>query len=110
VSMIFSVASEEEAVAVANDTSFGLGSYVFTTDPEQAVRVADAIDAGMVFINGVLLDGAELPFGPIQEDAVDEDHASVDRISDPNRLLGVGGEHVRAQPERRVVRHSDRFL
>jgi succinate-semialdehyde dehydrogenase/glutarate-semialdehyde dehydrogenase len=66
VSMIFSVASEEEAVAVANDTPFGLGSYVFTTDPKQAVRVADAIDAGMVFINGVLLDSAELPFGGIK--------------------------------------------
>ena len=66
VSMIFSVASEDEAVALANDTPFGLGSYVFTTDPEQAVRVADAIDAGMVFINGVLLDSAELPFGGIK--------------------------------------------
>ena len=56
VSMIFSVTSEEESIALANDTSFELGSYVFTTDSEQAVRVADAIDAGMVFINGVLLD------------------------------------------------------
>ena len=66
VSMVFKVASEDEAVELANDTAFGLGSYVFTTDPEQAARVADAIDAGMVFINGVLLDGAELPFGGIK--------------------------------------------
>ena len=51
---------------MANDTSFGLGSYVFTTDADQAVRVADAIEAGMVFINGVLLDGAELPFGGVK--------------------------------------------
>ena len=66
VSMIFKVAGEDEAVALANDTAFGLGSYLFTTDPEQAVRVADQIDAGMVFVNGVLLDGVELPFGGIK--------------------------------------------
>jgi succinate-semialdehyde dehydrogenase/glutarate-semialdehyde dehydrogenase len=66
ISMIFPVAGEEEAIALANDTAFGLGSYVFTTDPEQASRVANAIDAGMVFVNGVLLDGVELPFGGIK--------------------------------------------
>ncbi len=66
ISMIFKVSDEGEAIEVANDTSFGLGSYVFTTDPEQAVRVANAIEAGMVFINGVLLDGAELPFGGVK--------------------------------------------
>jgi succinate-semialdehyde dehydrogenase/glutarate-semialdehyde dehydrogenase len=57
------VRSEEEAVALANDTPFGLGSYVMTNDPEQAERVADRIDAGMVYVNIVGADGAELPFG-----------------------------------------------
>ena len=66
VAMVFKVADETEAVRVANDTPFGLGSYVFTTDPAQAARVADAIDAGMVFVNGVLADGVELPFGGIK--------------------------------------------
>ncbi len=64
--MVFKVASEEEAVAMANDTPYGLGSYVFTTDPAQALRVADQIDAGMVFVNGVSMDGPELPFGGIK--------------------------------------------
>jgi succinate-semialdehyde dehydrogenase/glutarate-semialdehyde dehydrogenase len=59
-------ASEDEAVALANDTPFGLGSYVFTVDPAQAMRVADRIEAGMVFVNGVGLDGAELPFGGVK--------------------------------------------
>ena len=55
--------TEEEAVALANDTPFGLGSYVMTNDPEQAERVANQIDAGMVYVNIVGADGAELPFG-----------------------------------------------
>ena len=66
VAMVFKVRDEDEAVAVANDTPYGLGSYVFTTDPAQAERVAEQIDAGMVFINGVGAEGAELPFGGIK--------------------------------------------
>jgi succinate-semialdehyde dehydrogenase/glutarate-semialdehyde dehydrogenase len=63
VAQVYRVRSEEEAVALANDTPFGLGSYVMTTDPEQASRVADQIDAGMVYVNIVGADSAELPFG-----------------------------------------------
>jgi succinate-semialdehyde dehydrogenase/glutarate-semialdehyde dehydrogenase len=63
VAQVYRVQSEEEAVALANDTPFGLGSYVMTTDPEQAARVADQIDAGMVYVNIVGADSAELPFG-----------------------------------------------
>ncbi len=66
VAMVFKVRSEDEAVQVANDTPFGLGSYVFTDDPEQAQRVADRLDVGMVFINGVNADGVELPFGGVK--------------------------------------------
>ncbi len=66
VAMVFKVGSEDEAVQIANDVPFGLGSYVFTTDAEQAQRVADKIDAGMVFINGVGAEGVELPFGGIK--------------------------------------------
>jgi succinate-semialdehyde dehydrogenase/glutarate-semialdehyde dehydrogenase len=63
VAQVYRVSSEEEAVELANDTPFGLGSYLMTTDPEQAERVADQIDAGMVYVNIVGADGAELPFG-----------------------------------------------
>jgi succinate-semialdehyde dehydrogenase / glutarate-semialdehyde dehydrogenase len=66
VGVVYRVAGEEEAVAVANDTPFGLGSYVFTTDPEQAERVADRIEAGMVYVNVVLADSPELPFGGVK--------------------------------------------
>ena len=66
VGIVFKVGSEDEAVELANDTPFGLGSYVFTDDPEQAQRVADRIEAGMVFVNGVGAEGAELPFGGVK--------------------------------------------
>jgi succinate-semialdehyde dehydrogenase/glutarate-semialdehyde dehydrogenase len=57
------VSSEEEAVKLANDTPFGLGSYLMTNDADQAKRVADEIDAGMVYVNIVGADAAETPFG-----------------------------------------------
>jgi succinate-semialdehyde dehydrogenase/glutarate-semialdehyde dehydrogenase len=66
VAMVFKASSEADAVRIANDTPFGLGSYVFSTDSTQAARVADQIEAGMVFVNGVLADGVELPFGGIK--------------------------------------------
>lgn len=66
VASIRSVASEDEAVEAANDTPFGLGSYVFTTDPAQAQRVADRLEVGMVFINGVGVESPELPFGGVK--------------------------------------------
>ena len=66
VAMVFKAVDEQEAVELANDTPYGLGSYVYTTDPEQAARVAEQIDAGMVFVNGVGAEGVELPFGGVK--------------------------------------------
>jgi succinate-semialdehyde dehydrogenase/glutarate-semialdehyde dehydrogenase len=66
VAAVYRVGSEDEAIKLANDTPFGLGSYVMTDDSEQALRVADKIDAGMVFINAVGAEGAELPFGGVK--------------------------------------------
>jgi succinate-semialdehyde dehydrogenase/glutarate-semialdehyde dehydrogenase len=63
VAQVYKVADEEEAVKLANDTQFGLGSYLMTTDKAQAERVANQIEAGMVYVNLVGADGAELPFG-----------------------------------------------
>jgi succinate-semialdehyde dehydrogenase / glutarate-semialdehyde dehydrogenase len=66
VASVYRVGSEAEAIELANDTPFGLGSYVFTNDPDQAERVANGLDTGMVYVNGVGLDGAELPFGGVK--------------------------------------------
>ncbi|MFN8158336.1 MAG: NAD-dependent succinate-semialdehyde dehydrogenase [Candidatus Nanopelagicales bacterium] len=66
IAQVYKAADEADAVRIANDTPYGLGSYVFTTDPEQAARVADQIEAGMVYVNGVGADGVELPFGGVK--------------------------------------------
>jgi succinate-semialdehyde dehydrogenase / glutarate-semialdehyde dehydrogenase len=66
VASVYRVGSEDEAVKLANDTPFGLGSYVYTSDADQALRIADKIEAGMVFINAAGAEGAELPFGGVK--------------------------------------------
>ena len=66
VGVVYRAEGEDEAVEIANATPFGLGSYVFTTDAEQADRVADRLDAGMVYVNVVLADSPELPFGGVK--------------------------------------------
>ena len=66
VGVVYRAADEDAAVKLANDTSFGLGSYVYSNDPEQAARVADRIEAGMVYVNSVMADSPELPFGGVK--------------------------------------------
>jgi succinate-semialdehyde dehydrogenase/glutarate-semialdehyde dehydrogenase len=66
VGVVYRVSGEDEAVEVANGTPFGLGSYVFTTDAAQAERIADRIEAGMVYVNVVLADEPALPFGGVK--------------------------------------------
>ena len=67
---VYRAADETDAVRIANGTGFGLGSYLFTTDPEQAERVADQIEAGMVYVNLVLADSPELPFGGVKRSGI----------------------------------------
>ena len=55
--------TEAEAVALANDTEFGLGAYVYTKDRERAARVAAQLQTGMVSINGTSYTGPTNPFG-----------------------------------------------
>ncbi len=66
VALFFRVANEDEAVALANDSPFGLGGSVFTQDIERGKRVARRIDTGMVFINSAADSSPELPFGGVK--------------------------------------------
>lgn len=63
VALFFKVKNEEEAIALANDSPFGLGGSVFTQDIERGKRIANQIDTGMVFINHPTWTQADLPFG-----------------------------------------------
>lgn len=63
VASFYRVKDEQEAIKLANDSSFGLGGSVFTKDIERGKRVADQIDTGMVFINHPTWTTPELPFG-----------------------------------------------
>jgi succinate-semialdehyde dehydrogenase/glutarate-semialdehyde dehydrogenase len=58
--------TEDDSVALANDTPFGLAAYVFTENVDRALRVADRIEAGMVGINQGLVSNVAAPFGGIK--------------------------------------------
>ncbi len=66
VALFFRVKNETEAVALANDSDFGLGGSVFTRDVARGQRVASRIDTGMVFVNHPTWTAADLPFGGIK--------------------------------------------
>jgi len=66
VAMFFRVKNEEEAIALANDSDFGLGGSVFTKDVARGKRVASRVETGMMFINNIDWSDAELPFGGIK--------------------------------------------
>lgn len=67
VAPIFRFSTEEEAVTMANDTEFGLASYLFTKDMSRVWRVSEAIDYGMVGINEVAISSEVIPFGGVKE-------------------------------------------
>ncbi len=66
VAMFFRVKDEDAAIALANDSDFGLGGSVFTSDLARGKRVASRVDTGMMFINNISWSDAELPFGGIK--------------------------------------------
>ena len=68
--MLFKVGSDDEAVKLANDTPFGLGSAVFSDDLERAERVGSKIEAGMVFLNTPEGTREHLPFGGVKRSGV----------------------------------------
>lgn len=63
VAAVIRAADEEEAVHIANDTRFGLGSSVWSRDTEYAEKIAQRIQAGCTFINGMVRSDPRLPFG-----------------------------------------------
>lgn len=70
VAPIVSVADEHEAIALANDTSMGLVAYVFTRDLAKGLRVAEALESGMVGLNKGVVSDPAAPFGGVKESGI----------------------------------------
>lgn len=66
VAVVYKVTSDEEAATLANDTPYGLGAAVFSTNEERAHRVAQLIESGMISINIPAGEGPDIPFGGIK--------------------------------------------
>ncbi|OLE37231.1 MAG: NAD-dependent succinate-semialdehyde dehydrogenase [Actinobacteria bacterium 13_1_20CM_3_68_9] len=70
VAPIASFGSEEEAIAAANDTEYGLVAYVFTRDIKRALRVCEGLETGMVGLNQGMVSNAGAPFGGVKQSGI----------------------------------------
>jgi succinate-semialdehyde dehydrogenase/glutarate-semialdehyde dehydrogenase len=89
VALVFPARDEEEAIAIANDSPFGLGGSVYTSDIERGKRVASRVESGMVFINYPYISAPELPFGGIKRSGYGKELSSLGIEEFVNRKLIV---------------------
>ena len=70
VAIVYRAKTVDDALRLANDSPFGLGSSIFTEDPEAALEVADQIETGMVFFNEAGGSQPDLPFGGVKRSGI----------------------------------------
>jgi succinate-semialdehyde dehydrogenase/glutarate-semialdehyde dehydrogenase len=66
VAVVYSVSSDDEALTLANDSDYGLGGAVFSTDTERAEKIAQRLESGMSNVNTPANEGQEVPFGGVK--------------------------------------------
>jgi succinate-semialdehyde dehydrogenase/glutarate-semialdehyde dehydrogenase len=77
VASVYRVADREEALAIANGTTFGLSSAVWTNDADDEEWFIQNLDAGAVFVNGMTISYPELPFGGVKDSGIGRELAAV---------------------------------
>ncbi|WP_087002518.1 NAD-dependent succinate-semialdehyde dehydrogenase [Gulosibacter sp. 10] len=87
VAQLYRVSNDEEAIALANSSPYGLGSIVICDDLERAERVGSQLDVGMVFIGGAGLEGADVPFGGVKRSGYGRELGRVGMLEFANKKL-----------------------
>ena len=87
VALIFPAKDEAEAIAIANDSPFGLGGSVYSTDIERAKRVTSHVETGMVFINYPDVSWPDLPFGGVKRSGYEKELSNLELEEFVNKKL-----------------------
>src|SRR3954452_18566262 len=85
--VVYKVSDADEAVELANNSEFGLGAAVFSSDLDKARSVADRIEAGMVWVNQPTGSSAELPFGGVKRSGYGRELSELGMFEFANRKL-----------------------
>ena len=93
VASVYRVQDEDEAVALANDSPYGLGGIVFAGDPRHGAEVAARIETGMVFVNNFMASLPELPFGGVKMSGYGREMSRIGQMAFVNEQLVVTAPH-----------------
>lgn len=93
VAEVFKVKDEKEAIELANDSSFGLGSSVITSDVKHGEEVAAKIETGMTVINGRWITAPELPFGGVKKSGYGRELSELGLMAFVNEHLVIDVSH-----------------